>query len=187
MVLWNRRTFLKAAITGLAGVSGIFAFLKGYKNIYHIGDIVEYPSPILRSISRPIDLIDDAVIALGQSMISILRYRAPIEFFTRGSLYKGLAAPQVGIQKRLIVCGLKGEIRILINPEILERSGTYANSEHCLSLPGYGRKKIRRSQNIAVTYKTLKNTEKILVAKNSSAALLQHEIDHLNGVLYIDY
>ena len=120
-------------------------------------------------------------------MIAILRYKAPLEFFAKGSLYKGLAAPQVGIQKRLIVCGLHGEIKILINPEILEQSGTYSNSEYCLSLPRYDRKTIKRSQNVTVNYKTLENTEKILIAKNSSAALLQHEIDHLDGVLYIDY
>ena len=120
-------------------------------------------------------------------MISILRYRAPFEFLFKGSLYKGLAAPQIGIQKRLIVCGLQGEIKILINPEILKQSGTYSYSEYCLSLPRHQRKTIKRSQKVTVSYRTLENTEKILVAKNSSAALLQHEIDHLNGILYIDY
>jgi len=185
--LWNRRKFLKAAVGGLIGTTGIFAFLKGYKKIYNIKDIVEYPSPILRSVSQSIDFIDDSIITLANSMISILRYKAPFEFFFKGSLYKGLAAPQVGIQKRLIVCGLYGEIKILINPEILEQSGMYSNSEYCLSLPQYHRKTIKRSQNVTVKYKTLENIEKILVAKNSSAALLEHEIDHLNGVLYIDY
>jgi peptide deformylase len=85
-----------------------------------------------------------------------------------------------------LLCGIE-EIKILINPEILEQSGTYANSEYCLSLPGYDRKMIERSQNVTLKYRTLENTERILVAKNSSAALLQHEIDHLNGLLYIDY
>ena len=185
--MWNRRKFLKSAIAGLIGTTGILAFLKGYKKTYNIRDIVEYPSPILRGVSQSIDVIDDSIITLGNSMIAILRYKAPLEFFTKGSLYKGLAAPQVGIQKRLIVCGLHGEIKILINPEILEQSGTYSNSEYCLSLPRYDRKTIKRSQNVTVNYKTLENTEKILIAKNSSAALLQHEIDHLDGVLYIDY
>jgi len=69
----------------------------------------------------------------------------------------------------------------------LEQSETYSNSEYCLSLPQHHRKTIKRSQNVTVKYKTLENTEKVLVAKNSSAALLQHEIDHLDGVLYIDY
>ena len=187
MALWNRRTFLKAAITGLVGASGTFAFLKGYKHIYNIGDIVEYPNSVLRGVSQSIDFIDEAVVALANSMISILRYRAPLEFLFKGSLYKGLAAPQVGIQKRLIVCGLHGELKTLVNPEILEQSGTFENNEYCLSLPQYHRKTIKRSQNVTVNYKTLENTEKILIAKNSSAALLQHEIDHLNGVLYIDH
>ena len=185
--MWNRRTFLKLSIAGLIGTTGIFSFLKGYKQKYNILDIVEYPNPILRGISETIYSIDDSVIALGKSMISILRYRAPFEFLFKGSLYKGLAAPQIGIQKRLIVCGLHGEIKILINPEILEKRGTYSNSEYCLSLPRHHRKMIKRSQYVTVKHKTLENTEKILVAKNSSAALLEHEIDHLNGVLYIDY
>ena len=120
-------------------------------------------------------------------MISILRYNAPFEFLFKGSLYKGLAAPQVGVQKRLVVCGLQGEIKILLNPEIVKQSGTYSTSEYCLSLPRHHRKTITRSQNVTVTYRTLENTAKTLVAKKSSAALLQHEIDHLDGVLYIDY
>ena len=185
--MWSRRKFLKSAIAGLIGTSGIFAFAKGYKKKYNWGDIVEYPSPILRSVSQSIDFIDDSIITLANSMISILRFKAPFEFLFKGSLYKGLAAPQVGIQKRLIVCGLHGEIKILINPEIVKKSGTFSNSEYCLSLPRHHRKTITRPQNVTVTYRTLENAEKILVAKNSSAALLQHEIDHLNGVLYIDY
>ena len=185
--MWNRRIFLKLAVIGLISTTGIFSFLKGYKQKYNILDIIEYPNPILRGISEMIDYIDDSIITLGNSMISILRYKAPFEFFFKGSLYKGLTAPQVGIQKRLIVCGLHGEIKILINPEILEKSGTYSNSEYCLSLPRHHRKIIKRSQYITLKHKTLENTEKILVAKNSSAALLEHEIDHLDGVLYIDY
>jgi peptide deformylase len=121
--LWNRRTFLKLAVTGLISTTGIFSFLKGYKQKYNILDIIEYPNQILRGISETIDFIDDSIITLGNSMISILRYNAPFEFLLKGSLYKGLAAPQIGIQKRLIVCGLYGEIKILINPEILEKRG----------------------------------------------------------------
>jgi len=185
--LWNRRTFLKLSIAGLIASTGIFSFLKGYKQKYKILDIVEYPNPILREVSETIDFIDDSIFALGNSMISILRYRAPFEFLFKGSLYKGLAAPQVGIQKRLIACGLHGEIKILINPEILEKRRTYSNSEYCLSLPRHHRQIVNRSQYVTVKYRNPENTEKILVANNSSAALLEHEIDHLDGVLYIDY
>lgn len=185
--MWNRRKFLKLAISGLIGTTGIFSLLKIYKPTDHILDIVEYPNSILRGVSETIDFIDDSIIGLGNSLISILRYKAPFEFLLKGSLYKGLAAPQVGIQKRLIACGLHGEIKILINPEILEKRGTYSNSEYCLSLPRHHRKTVKRSQYVRLKYRNLENTEKILVAKNSSAALLEHEIDHLDGVLYIDY
>ena len=98
-----------------------------------------------------------------------------------------MAAPQVGIQKRLIACGLHGELKILINPEILEKKGSYLNSEHCLSLPRHQRKMVKRSQYVKLKYKNLQNTDKTLVAKNSTAALLEHEVDHLNGILYIDH
>ena len=184
---WNRRQFLKLSIAGLLGTTGIFSFLKGYKQKHHIVDIVEFPDPILRAVSESIDCIDDTSVTLANSMISILQYHAPFAFLFKGSLYNGLAAPQIGVQKRMIVCGLRGEIKTLINPEIVDKSGTYANSEYCLSLPQHQRKMITRSQHVRLRYKTLENIEKIVSVQNSYAALLEHEIDHLNGVLYIDY
>ena len=185
--MWNRRSFIQLSIAGLIGTSGIFSLLKWYKHKYRIADIVEYPNPILRSISEPIDFIDGSIIALAKSMTAILRYKAPFEFLFKGSLYKGLAAPQVGIQKRLIVCGLKGEIKVLMNPEILEKRGVYPMIEYCMSLPKHPCKIINRSQYVKLKYQTPENGEEILVAEKSSAALLEHEIDHLDGILYIDY
>ena len=87
----------------------------------------------------------------------------------------------------MIICGLCGEIRAIINPEILEKSGAYPNAEYCLSLPQNGRKIIARSQHVRVRYTTLDNKEEIMDVHNSYAALLEHGIDHLNGILYIDY
>lgn len=169
------------------GTTGIYSFLKRYKQNHHIVDIVEFPDPMLRAVSESIELIDDTTVALANSMISILQYHAPFAFLFKGSLHKGLAAPQIGVQKRMIVCGLRGEIKTMINPEIVDKRGTYANSEYCLSLPQHERKIIARSEWVRVKYKTLENAEKIIWARNSYAALLEHEIDHLNGVLYIDY
>ncbi len=185
--MWTRRQWLKFGLAGLIGTTGTFSFVKHYKQKHHIVDIVEFPHPILRSLSKPIDVIDDSVDTLAKSMVAILQYNAPFAFLLEGALYKGLAAPQVGIQKRLIVCGLRGEIKVLINPEIVEKRGSYTNSESCLSLPQHGHKLIARSQYVRVKYKTLKNTEKSISLQSSYAALLEHEIDHLNGVLYIDY
>ena len=185
--MWNRRHFFKLAIAGMIGMTGSYALLKWYKRKNNIVDIVAYPDPILRGVSEPIEVIDDSIRALADNMVSICQYHAPFAFFLKGALYKGLAAPQIGVNKRMIICGLYGEIRAIINPEILEKSGAYPNSEYCLSLPQQGRKIITRSQYVRVRYRTLDNKQEIMDARNSYAALLEHEIDHLNGILYIDY
>ena len=185
--MWTRRQFLKFGLAGLIGTAGTFSFANHYKHKHHIVDIVQFPHPILRSFSQPIDVINDSIDTLAKSMVAILQYNAPFAFLLEGALYRGLAAPQIGIQKRMIVCGLRGEIKVLINPEIVEKRGAYTTSESCLSLPQHGHRLITRSQYVRVKYKTLENTENSIGVQNSYAALLEHEIDHLNGVLYIDY
>ncbi len=150
-------------------------------------NIVTDPNPILRAVSKPVRRIDDKIIKLSELMISTLRYEALVAFFSRASLYKGLAAPQIGHSIRMITCGLYGQIMVLINPEIVDRKGHYASREFCLSLPERETLIIQRPDRINVKYTTLKGTESILTATGSSAALLAHEIDHLDGILYIDY
>ena len=184
--MWNRRKFIKLALAGLVGGTGIYALLDNYRK-NHVLDIVAYPDPGLRKISAPIDRIDDTVISTANGMIDTLRFKAPFEFFLHASLYKGLSGPQVGMQKRLIVCGVYGKLRVMVNPEILEKKGSYDNDEYCMSLPQHGRRKVKRSNEVKVRYRGLDNGEHILDAKGPVAGLLEHEIDHLNGVLYIDY
>ena len=99
---------------------------------------------------------------------------------------RGLAAPQVGVSERLVVCGLNGEIKVMINPEILERKGVFLSYDDCLSVQN-DNKVIKRSAYIKLKYIGLDNRERILTARNRDAALLEHEIDHLNGVLNVDY
>jgi len=120
-------------------------------------------------------------------MISTLQYRTLVDFFTVRSIPKGLAAPQVGISKRLIVCGLHGSLKVMINPEIIERKGKYVVNDDCMSVKEESKMLIKRSNHVTVKYKTPENEEKILVVRNDAAALLEHEIDHLNGMLNIDY
>lgn len=182
----NRRTFIKLCSGALLGGLGIATVLKYYRRS-NLLNIMEHPNPLLRMVSRPIGRIDDKLIRLSELMISTLRYEALFEFFFRASLYKGLAAPQVGRSIRMIVCGLYGEISVLINPEIIERKGTYASKEFCLSLPGRQTRIIQRPNLVKVKYTKLDNSGTILTAQGSAAALLAHEIDHLDGVLYIDY
>jgi len=184
--LWDRRKFIKLALAGLIGGTGIYALLENYRK-NNVLDIVAYPDPALRKVSKPIDRIDDNVISVANAMIDTLQFKAPFEFFLRASLYKGLSAPQIGIQRRLTVCGLYGEILALVNPEILERKGSYDSVEYCMSLPEHRHQTVRRSNHVKVRYRGLDNREHILNANDHRAALLEHEIDHLNGVLYIDY
>lgn len=184
--MWDRRKFLKLALAGLVGGTGIGALLYNYKK-NNVLDIVSYPDPALRKISEPIDRIDDTIISTANAMIATLQFKAPFEFFLRASLYKGLSAPQIGMQKRLIIGGLYGEIRALINPEILERKGSYDSVEYCMSLPRHRHQTVKRSNYVKVRYRGLDDREHILDAQDYRAALLEHEIDHLNGVLYIDY
>ena len=92
-----------------------------------------------------------------------------------------------GIPKRLIVCGINGVIRVMVNPEILEKKGIYLHHDDCMSVQERDKKLIKRSAHLKVKYNTLDNAEETLVVKNGNAALLEHEIDHLNGVLNIDY
>jgi peptide deformylase len=120
-------------------------------------------------------------------MIATLRYNSLLGFFTKAFMSRGLAAPQLGVSRRLIVCGIYGEIKVLINPQIVETSGAYSGYENCLSLPDHDRKIIKRPEFIKVKYKGMDNREDLLVAAKGYAALVAHEIDHLNGILYIDH
>ena len=166
---------------------GIVVLLGFHRKNNNVLKIIEYPDPILREISNPIDHIDNHIINLTNDIAATLRYRAIIDFFVKRSMPRGLAAPQVGVSERLIVCGLNGEIKVMINPEILERKGVFLSNDDCMSVRKNDNKVIKRSAYIKLKYNGLDNRERILTARNRDAALLEHEIDHLNGVLNVDY
>ena len=183
----KRRHLLKIGVSSaLAAVAGT-GFLEIYKHQIGVKKVIEFPAPILRKISSPVDVIDDKIISLSRQMIGTLRYWSLIGFFSKAFLSRGLAAPQVGVSKRMITCGIHGEIKVLLNPEVVEESGNYCGYENCWSLPDNERKKINRPDFIKVKYRGLDNREHKLTATNEYAALLAHEIDHLNGILFIDY
>jgi len=183
----KRRDLFKFGIFSVLAATAGTGFLAIYKHHTGVKEIFEFPAPILRKISSPVDAIGDQIISLSQLMIATLRYYSLIGFFSRAFLSRGLAAPQVGVSKRLIVCGIHGEIKVLLNPEVVEKRGTYSGYESCLSLPDTERKIINRPNFIKVKYKSLDDRENELTATNGYAALLTHEIDHLNGILLIDY
>jgi peptide deformylase len=183
----KRRDLLKFGLLSALAAGAGTGFLNIYKHHTGVKKIFEFPAPILRKISSPVDAIDDNIISLGQQMVATLRYYSLIGFFSKAFLSRGLAAPQVGISKRLIACGIYGEVKVLLNPEIVVRRGIYSGYESCVSLPDTERKIINRPVFIKVKYKGLDNRENELAATKEYAALLSHEIDHLNGILFIDH
>jgi len=149
--------------------------------------VIEYPDPRLREAAAGVAEIDDSLIALAREMMVFLRHKSQFDFLSKGSLHPGLAAPQIGVARRMIICALRGELQALVNPEIISRGGRYASYEKCLSLPGHDIREVKRSTSARVSYQSLAGQEETIEVGDRYAALMEHEIDHLNGVLYIDY
>ena len=135
------------------------------------------PDPVLRQKSKRVRIVDGSIQKLISDMIETM-HAVP------GRV--GLAAPQVGVSRRVIVIGIpEEEALVLINPEVARKKGERLISEGCLSVPGYFGE-IERSES--VTVKGLDQSGKGIRIKADEllAQALEHEIDHLNGVLYID-
>jgi peptide deformylase len=135
------------------------------------------PDPILRQKSKRVRTIDSSVKKLIGDMIETMHAASGV----------GLAAPQVGVPLRVIVIGIpEGENITLINPEIVRRTGERLVTEGCLSIPGYFGE-VKRAQSVRVKGRNLSGKEIRIKAGELLAQALEHEIDHLNGVLYIDH
>lgn len=140
--------------------------------------ILELPHPILRKRARKVREINSSVLRLAYNMVDTLHHSQGV----------GLAANQIGQLRRIIVVCLPDEetSRIYINPEIVHREGTRQVEEGCLSIPGY-RGFIPRS--VWIKFSALDDNSKIikLTTGDLLAQILEHEVDHLNGILYIDH
>ncbi len=136
------------------------------------------PDPILRRKSRKIREVDDAVRELANNMVATLHDAQGV----------GLAAPQVGELKRLIVLQLPEEedARILVNPEITRRDGEREVEEGCLSVPGF-LGTIMRSERVKARAVNEWGAKLKLTADQIFAQALEHEVDHLDGILYLDH
>ncbi len=143
--------------------------------------IRHYPDPVLQQVAQPISEIDESIKTLAQDMVETM-YSAP---------GVGLAAPQVGISQRLIVlnCSPKGEaaqLIIAVNPEIVSREGEQFEEEGCLSVPEYYCR-IHRAQRVTVRFLDLQGQSQEMVSEGYQAVAFQHEIDHLEGLLFVDH
>ncbi len=140
--------------------------------------ILELPDPVLRQRAKKVRKIDTSVLKLADDMVQTMRDANGI----------GLAANQVGVLKRVIVIQLpeEEEARIYINPEIIYREGEQDWYDGCLSIPGF-RGLITRSVWIKFQALTEDSTIVKLRADDLLSLAIEHEVDHLNGVLYIDH
>lgn len=140
-----------------------------------------YPDPVLRVKCRPIVTIDDRVRKLAADMVETMHAAPGI----------GLAAPQVGVEERLAVVDLSvgedpSQILILVNPEIVQREGQETEVEGCLSLPGLT-DKVDRPTTVRLKAQSLEGEPVELQAEGWLARALCHELDHLDGILFVDH
>jgi peptide deformylase len=136
-----------------------------------------FGDPVLKQRARDVDDIDGDLVTLVHGMYETMDLEEGI----------GLAAPQVGVRKRLFTFDLhEGDgPGVVINPEIVERDGEILSDEGCLSVPGY-RFEVVRSERVTMKGLDLDGDEIVLEGDDLLARMIQHEIDHLDGVLLLD-
>jgi peptide deformylase len=132
--------------------------------------------PVLRQKARNIIKISKKLRTLAKDMLETMYHANGV----------GLAAPQVGISERMVVIDVGSGPIILINPEITKQEGEDRDVEGCLSLPGRN-EYVTRAERVLVTAYDLNGKKLNLTGEGLLARAFQHEIDHLNGVLFIDY
>jgi peptide deformylase len=157
--------------------------------------VLRYPDPRLREVSKPIEIFDDTLGKLAQDMLETM-------WAERGI---GLAAPQVGQLKRMLVIDTRskddkdryklGDMTeleraveqplVIINPQIMDYRGKTTFDEGCLSVPSFF-ETVERHDWIKLKYQNLKGEEKFLELNGLLAIVVQHEMDHLEGTLFID-
>ena len=141
--------------------------------------VLEYPNPILSKKATPADAVSEKELRLIQDMTDTMYQEDGV----------GLAAPQIGVLKRIIVVspnGRRGEEHVYINPEIIKSSlEEEIGLEGCLSLPGASCE-IRRAKKIKFQALDLNGSKNVKELEGFPARVIQHEMDHLNGVLIID-
>jgi peptide deformylase len=141
--------------------------------------ILEFPDPRLRKKAVPVDVVDDALRALIDDMFETM-YAAP---------GIGLAATQVDVHRRLLVADVssdKSDPHVFINPVVVEKDGVTVTEEGCLSVPGYY-EEVSRAEHIRVRYLDRDGRECEGEFEGLLAVCVQHEIDHLDGKLFVDY
>jgi len=140
-----------------------------------IRNIREEDDEILRKISREVDVINGRIITLLKDMSETMYEANGV----------GLAAPQIGVLKRVVIIDVGEGLLELINPKLIKEAGEQIDVEGCLSIPGiYG--EVKRPESVVVEALNIKGEKIVIEGEGLLARALCHEIDHLNGILFRD-
>ncbi len=142
--------------------------------------ILQYPHPLLREVCRPVDEIDDEVRIHIRNLVDTMRASPGV----------ALAAPQIGVPRRIIAVDVTARcpgagLIVLVNPEIVAKGRMKTVREGCLSIPQYTAD-IRRAETVKVRGLNSEGKEVFIESSGLEAVALQHEVDHLDGILFID-
>ena len=143
-----------------------------------------FPDPVLKQKALPVKEFEEKLAELADNMLETM-------YEERGI---GLAAVQVGVLKQLVVVDLKSgeedislrEPRVFVNPHIVEKSGETISEEGCLSVIEY-RAEIKRAESIKLEFQDLQGESRTMEAEGLLSICIQHELDHLQGILFIDH
>lgn len=141
--------------------------------------ILRFPDPRLRKVAIPVTNVDDSIRRLAADMAETM-YEAP---------GIGLAATQVDVHRQVIVIDVsetKDQLLVLINPEQISGEGEQVGEEGCLSVPGIY-DKVERAERVSVRYLDLQGRQQTLAADGLLAVCIQHEMDHLQGKVFVDH
>ncbi len=150
-----------------------------------VREILLYPDPLLKTVCDPVAQIDAEVDALAQDLIDTM---------VAAGHSVGVAAPQIGTARRAVVVDVSKSklgrdnnhgLLVMINPEILESEGRETVREGCMSVPDYTGN-VTRAENIVVQFLDRDGKERVIRAGGFEAVAIQHEIDHLDGKLFLD-
>jgi peptide deformylase len=150
-----------------------------------IRTILHFPHPLLKKMSRPVERIDREIMDLVADLLDTMR---------EGPGSVGVAAPQIGASLRVCVVDVSGSklgrdnnhgLLVLINPELITVEGAATMREGCMSVPDYTGE-VERATRITLRYQDDTGEKKELVSEGFEAVAIQHEMDHLDGILFLD-
>ncbi len=144
-----------------------------------VREIVLFPDPILKAVCEPVSMDDPELPGLVQDLIDTVEASPGV----------GLAAPQIGVAKRAFIVDVRPKegngLVVLLNPEIVSASSPKTGREGCLSIPDFTAK-VRRPQEIVIRGLSPEGKALVLHSEGFEAVCLQHEMDHLDGILFLD-